>query len=184
MLKSLAAGLVMFGQLAVGAATQARADDSPGASAANPAEATVSFRNDVGAKFKLVEARFSMDGVALPKVVTEAKPGKDVTIFTGPVAPGKHVVTSHLSYQGRNRAIFTYLDGYTLNVNSDQVLNVAEGNPSTVTVVAKDHKGFNVPFEKSVAVGVEKSGTVTGAAGVEKEPAADREKDPRKDAVK
>jgi hypothetical protein len=85
-------------------------------------------------------------------------------IFKGPMTSGRHVITSHLSYQGRNRAIFTYLEGYTLNLDSKDQLFVVSGSPSSVTVVGKDRKGFTVPFEKSLAVGFETRGAITDAA--------------------
>ena len=45
--------------------------------------ATLSFRNDVGKKLRLVEARFTMDGADLPTVVTGAEPGKSYVVFGG-----------------------------------------------------------------------------------------------------
>ena len=77
--------------------------------------ATVSFRNDVGKKLRLVEAHFAMDGEKLPVVLTSAEPGKSYVIVSGAVKPGPHVVTARLTYQG-DRGIFSYMKGYKLNV--------------------------------------------------------------------
>ena len=77
--------------------------------------ATVSFRNDVGKKLRLVEARFTMDGEKLPVVLTSAEPGKSYVIVSGAMRPGPHVVTARLTYQG-DRGVFSYMKGYKLNV--------------------------------------------------------------------
>ena len=96
-------------------------------------EATVSFRNEVGEKFQLTQARFTVDGIELPAIALDVAQGKETVIFKGPMTSGRHVITSHLSYQGRNRAIFTYLDGYTLNLESKDEVFVVSGAPSSVT---------------------------------------------------
>jgi hypothetical protein len=116
--------------------------------------ATVSFRNDVGKKLRLVEARFAMDGEKLPVVLTGAEPGKSYVITSGPMKPGPHVVAARLTYQG-DRGVFTYMKGYKLNVRSDQVLTAPADRPVTFTVVGSEHKGMTVPIEKRVVVRVE-----------------------------
>lgn len=181
------AGLVLFCQMAAGAPAQSDEPPKPvtaeeiraevGADKASvPAtsEATLAFRNEVGKKFQLTQARFTIDGIELPAVAVDGTGGTETVIFKGPMTSGRHVVTSHLSYQGRNRAIFTYLDGYTLNLDSKEEVFVVSGAPSSVTVVSKDKKGFTVPFEKSLAVGVETRGAAAEAAsaGAGPRPAA------------
>ena len=86
-----------------------------------PAATTVSFRNDVGKKLRLVEARFTMDGEKLPVILTSAEPGKSYVIVSGAMKPGPHVVSARLSYRG-DQGVFSYMKGYKLNVRSDQVL--------------------------------------------------------------
>lgn len=116
--------------------------------------ATVSFRNDVGKKLRLVEAHFAMDGEKLPVVLTSAEPGKTYAILSGAVKPGPHVVTARLTYQG-DRGIFSYMKGYKLNVRSNQVLTAPADRPANFTVVGSEHKGMTVPIEKRVVVTVE-----------------------------
>ena len=116
--------------------------------------ATVSFRNDVGKKLRLVEAHFAMDGETLPVVLTSAEPGKSYVIVSGAVKPGPHVVTARLTYQG-DRGIFSYMKGYKLNVRSNQVLTAPADRPANFTVVGSEHKGMTVPIEKRVVVTVE-----------------------------
>jgi hypothetical protein len=118
--------------------------------------ATLSFRNDVGKKLRLVEARFTMDGADLPTVVTGAEPGKSYVVFGGSVKPGRHVVTARLTYQGERR-VFSYMKGYKLNVTADQVLTTPENRAVSFTVVGAEHTGMNVPLEKRLVVKVEES---------------------------
>jgi hypothetical protein len=121
--------------------------------------ATVSFRNDVGKKLRLVEAQFTMDGEKLPVVLTSAEPGKSYVIVSGAVKPGPHVVSARLTYRG-DRGVFTYMKGYKLNVRSEQVLTAPADRRVNFTVVGSEHKGITVPLEKRVVVTVE-----NGASG-------------------
>jgi hypothetical protein len=121
--------------------------------------ATVSFRNDVGKKLRLVEAQFTMDGQKLPVVLTSAEPGKSYVIVSGAVKPGPHVVSARLTYRG-DRGVFTYMKGYKLNVRSEQVLTAPADRRVDFTVVGSEHKGMTVPLEKRVVVTVE-----SGASG-------------------
>jgi len=123
-------------------------------SAAPTAFATVSFRNDVGKKLRLIEAQFTMDGEQLPVVLTNAEPGKSYVITSGAVKPGPHVVSTHLIYRG-DRAVFNYMQGYKLNVRSDEVLITPANRTVSFTVVGSEHKGMTVPLEKRVVVTVE-----------------------------
>jgi len=116
--------------------------------------ATVSFRNDVGKKLRLVEARFTMDGENLPVVLTGAEPGKSYVIVSGPMKPGPHVVAARLSYRG-DRGVFSYMKGYQLNVRSDQVLTTPADRTVNFTVVGSENKGMTVPLERRVVVTVE-----------------------------
>jgi len=117
----------------------------------------VSFRNDVGNKFRLVEARFTMDGQELPVVLTTAEPGKSYVIVRGAMKPGKHVVSARLTYRG-DRAVFSYMRGYKLNVSSEQMLTVPADRAVDFTVVGSETKGITVPLERRVVVTVEDRG--------------------------
>jgi hypothetical protein len=178
---SLVAGAVLAWQVAALTSGEARAADERtdvgAAAASQPAEfrpaatittgrdmglpaptqahATVHFRNDVGRAFRLVEARFLIDGQAVPIAINQAEPGQDFVVFTGPVTSGRHVITSHLTYQGRDSAIFTYLKGYTFNLDSREEVNTQGDSAVSVTIVGKEHKGFNVAYEKRLGIGLE-----------------------------
>jgi hypothetical protein len=130
---------------------------APAATAVAPAPttfATVTFRNDVGKKLRLVEAHFTMDGEKLPVVLTSAEPGTSHVIASGPMKPGPHIVSARLTYQG-DRGVFSYMKGYKLNVHSDQLLTAPADRPVRFTVVGSENKGMTVPLEKRVVVTVE-----------------------------
>ncbi len=116
--------------------------------------ATVSFRNDVGKKLRLVEAYFTLDGEKLPVVLTSAEPGKSFVIVSGAVKPGQHVVAAHLTYRG-DRGVFSYMKGYRLNVRSAQMLNAPSDRAVNFTVVGSENKGLTVPLDKRVVVTLE-----------------------------
>ncbi len=140
--------------------------DAPAAEApATPAssDATLRFRNDVGDAFQLGEARFTLDGHSLPALLTTVLHGQDYVIFNGPLAPGRHVLTSHVTYQGRSRSIFTYMKGYIFTLDTTHELNVPDSGAMSATVVGKPNKGFNVPFEKSLLIDLEQPAALGGA---------------------
>jgi hypothetical protein len=116
--------------------------------------ATVSFRNDVGKKLRLVEAQFTLDGEKLPVVLTSAEPGKSYVIVSRAMIPGPHLVTARLTYRG-DRGVFSYMKGYQLNVKSEQLLTATADRPVSFTVVGSENKGMTVPLERRVVVTVE-----------------------------
>jgi hypothetical protein len=137
-----------------GADTDTAGMEAPATAASG--EATLRFRNEVGNGFQMTEARFALDGRPLETLLTSAAQGQEFVIFAGPVAPGHHVITTHVSYQGQSRAsIFTYMKGYTFNLDSTHEINVPEGGTAKATIVGKTNKGFNVPFEQSLIVEME-----------------------------
>lgn len=146
--------------------SKADTDSAPAEAPATAAsgDASLRFRNDVGNSFQMTEARFALDGRPLPTLLTSAEHGQDYVIFAGPIAPGRHVITSHISYQGQSRAtIFTYMKGYTFNLDSTHEINVPEGGTTNATIVGKTNKGLNVPFEQSLIVEMEPPAGLGGA---------------------
>jgi hypothetical protein len=146
-------------------ADEAAVPEAPAAAPAAPAAvaavapapsafATVSFRNDVGKKLRLVEAHFAIDGEKLPVVLTSAEPGKSYIIVSRPVKPGAHVVTARLTYQG-DSGVFSYMKGYKLNVKSGQMLTAPADRTVSFTVVGSENKGLTVPIDKRVVVRAE-----------------------------
>lgn len=125
--------------------------EAPAAPAERPM-ARLHFKNDLDKTVTLVEAQFTLDGKTLP-VVSDLKPGGEVILFSGPLAPGQHVIKTRVVCQGNKRAgVFTYMDKYRLNAESEQVLTMPEDRSVLFTVIAHRNKGVNVPFEKQLEI--------------------------------
>jgi hypothetical protein len=123
----------------------------PGATA----HATLHFKNDAGDTFRLVDARFVMDGAALPTVIKAAERGKSYVVFAGDLSVGHHAVTAQLTYQGTNHGVFRYMNGYTFKVRSDEVLMMRGDLGVNFTIICKERTGFNDGVEKRLVVTVE-----------------------------
>lgn len=134
------------------------AHEEIGVHAADPgatAYATLHFKNDAGDTFRLVDARFMMDGAALPTVIKAAERGKSYVVFSGDLSVGHHAVTAQLTYQGTNHGVFRYMNGYTFKVRSDEVLMMRGDLGVNFTIICKERTGFNDGLEKRLVVTVE-----------------------------
>jgi hypothetical protein len=116
---------------------------------------TLQFQNDAGSMFRLVDARFVMDGAELPTVMKAADLGKNYVIFSGDVSSGHHAVTVQLTYQGASHGVFSYMNGYTFKVKSDEVLTIHGDRAVSFTIICKERPGFNEIVEKRLVVTVE-----------------------------
>lgn len=122
------------------------------ASPAAQQTARLQFKNDLDKTLTLVEAQFTMDGKTLP-FVNDLKRGGEVILFTGPLAPGPHVIKARIACQGTQRAgVFTYMDKYRINAESEQVLTMPEDRSVIFTVIARRNKDMYVPFEKQLEI--------------------------------
>ncbi len=78
-----------------------------------PVHATLKFKNEASDTYKLAEARFTMDGAALPTVLTSVGRGQTERVFSGDIPAGRHVIAAHIVYHGADRAVFTYIPAAT-----------------------------------------------------------------------
>ena len=122
-----------------------------------PVPATFDVRNEMGNHFRLVEARFVVDGVDL--VSREAPKGKELERTVGPleakIPAGNHVVTATLVFEGRNEGPFTYLNRVRYRVES--TVPFAAGHligPAAVHAVARERPGATVPLEQKPTLAV------------------------------
>jgi hypothetical protein len=177
MLAKLSFSIVFLAWQAAGAAPPAPAEratiegrlDEPAQTAAGvadpvkgTAQTIVRFRNDAGADFQLIDARFVMDGTELPVVLADAPRGRELVIYTGPVSAGGHVIATHLTYRGNAHRIFSYMNGYRFSVESDDAFVAAADRSVSLTVGCGEVKGLNVPFERRLAVTLAYSSDVGG----------------------
>ena len=139
----------------VAASEEVAAAAAAPASPAPTARATLRFKNEAGDTFKLVEARFVMDGAELPTVLTSGERGQPQQVFSGELTPGRHLIASRLTYQGADRKVFTYMKGYTFRVRSDDFFEARGDQTVAMTIVCKEKTGFNQPVEKRLVVTVE-----------------------------
>jgi hypothetical protein len=119
------------------------------------AHATLHFRNDAGDTFRLVDARFVMDGADLATVINAAERGKSYVVFSGDLSSGRHAVIAHLTYQGANHGVFTYANGYTFKVESDEILTIRGAQAVSFTIICKERTGLTDGAEKRLVVTVE-----------------------------
>ena len=139
----------------MGARDRAVAADEPAPHSSAAVSGNLHFRNDASTKYQLVEARFAVDGDALPTVITNAPRGRDYVVLAQPLGPGYHVVTAELLYRPKSRKVFTYVNGYRFSVRSDEVLTALPDHSATFTIVGTDNTGLNTPIDRALAVKVE-----------------------------
>lgn len=137
---------------------RAGVESSP--SAAGGVRAQIRFRNDVGDAFKLVGAEFLIDGQ--PIRVTAAAPDaldavREMPVYTGQLAPGSHVITTRLQYQGRRRGPFSYVEAYRFNVENTGGFVVPAEGQANFTVVTRERRGLNLPADRRLDVQVERT---------------------------
>jgi hypothetical protein len=116
-----------------------------------PVPTQIVVRNEMGKRFRLIEARFIVDGVEVAQRL--APKGQELARTLGPLATelpaGQHVVTAELVYEGRNAGPISYLDDIRYRVESTLPFKTDHLNgPATIEVVARERPGANVPFEK------------------------------------
>jgi hypothetical protein len=115
---------------------------------------TVRVRSELGKRFKLVEATILLDGV--PVAQRQARDGQELErsfeAWKGPVTPGAHAMTVTLVYQGRNPAVFSYMDDYRVRAVSSYAFDAAPDRPAAMEVVARERKDGNLPLDKRTYV--------------------------------
>ena len=123
---------------------------------ASSGRAKLYFRNDVSDRYDLVEVRFVMNGRELSRLANPER-AKSYAVYEGTIDPGRHIVTAHLTYQGKSRGPFTYTKGYRFKVSSDQVLTTPAGRNVSFTIVGKEDRGLTTPNAGRLAVTVEEN---------------------------
>jgi len=111
----------------------------------------VFVRNEMGGRFKLVEARVVLDET---EVVHQNASGKkelerSFSALETPIKPGSHALTATLVYEGRNAGPFSYLDNYRYKVQTSYPFELAEGeDPAAIHIVAHERGGANLRLER------------------------------------
>lgn len=96
--------------------------------------------DQMGANFKLTKLRVKLDGVLIyHRVALKGRPlPRELPLFKGIVAPGKHKLTLKLVFRGTGLGIFRYMRRYHYTLRHGEVLSVAPGKHSTVVIRARE----------------------------------------------
>jgi hypothetical protein len=140
--------------------------------------AQIEVQNQMGKRFKLVEAVVYVDGIEVGH--RKAAGGRELETrfhaYDGAIAPGTHLLAVELTYEGRNVGPFTYLDNYRFRVDSSYTFGAqASDRPAALQVVARERKGANVPMEQRPIVDIAPA-EGSGAWPTSPMPAADARK--------
>jgi hypothetical protein len=141
------------------------------------------IRNDMGKRFRLVEARVALDET---EVVHRRSTGRhelerSFSALETAVRPGEHALRATLVYQGRNRGPRSQVENHQVRVQTSYAFDLAaESDTAAIHVVARERAGANVPLEKKTVLEVmaEPGSGVTpvrGAPGMVDAPAQPEE---------
>jgi len=117
--------------------------------------ASVELRNEVGQKFRLIEARVTLDGRQVAHLV--APKGQElptvIRAYDGQVDVGPHRVSAVMVYEGRNRGPFTYLDNYRFRAESEYRFGAtASKRPAALNVVSREVRGATKAMEDRLEI--------------------------------
>lgn len=107
----------------------------------------IEFDNQLARQFKLKEIRVTLDG----REILRRQAGEDgelpqrFVVWNGPVQAGSHRLEANLVFQGRNRGPFTYLESYTVNVDTAQSFFARPDRAVNFTLVAGRNPDRSVP---------------------------------------
>ncbi len=105
--------------------------------------AAISYRNDVGGTFELVEVHFYLDGFEIYRSSGEqVGKGKPVEIYQGSLLPGEHLLSAELLYRGKGHGVFAYMKKNVYRVRSRYAFHVEEGEEVELDVVSLDKGGL------------------------------------------
>jgi hypothetical protein len=108
-------------------------------------------RNQMGRRFRLVEARFVLGGTEIGKVTAPAGQEADLysPVMVLPLRRGEHALTVNLVFQGRNVGPFSYLGNYRYNVESTYSFYLEHTTRQPIIeVVAREQGGMLTPLER------------------------------------
>jgi len=123
--------------------------------------AAIHFKNELGKTMTLVEVQVTLDGAELP-VVSNLSPDQDVVVFSGPITPGHHFVTTRVVCRGNGRGPVSYLKDYRWIATGNQVLTVPENRAVVYTLAARRLKGANFSWNKPIEILVRDRSSIVG----------------------
>ena len=110
------------------------------------AKAVLVHKNEMGGSFRLARVQYALDGAPIFNRVDSGQGELDaqheIEIFNGSIAPGNHMISAYLEYQGYGYGVFNYLRGYLFKIKSSYAFNAEEGKMTTVRIVGFEKGGF------------------------------------------
>lgn len=119
------------------------------------AQASISFRNEMGGSYRLHKATLLLDGGPIYGKTDEGgnlSKRQEIDLFDGPITPGDHTLNVVLEYKGHGYGIFSYLKGYAFKIRSNYTFTVNEGKTIQLEVIGYEKGGATTPLEDRPAV--------------------------------
>jgi len=115
------------------------------------AKAVIVHKNEMGSSFRLIRVQYALDGAPIFNRVDSGQGELDaqheIEIFNGSIAPGNHIISTYLEYQGYGYGVFSYLKGYQFKIKSSYTLNAEEGKLTTVRIVGFEKGGLTTQLK-------------------------------------
>ena len=97
--------------------------------------AVLTFINDLGRRYTVERAIFSVDGSQVfSSIDPNGRFDDEVEIFSGPMTPGTHTVSVTLGLRGSGYGVFSYARGYQFDLRFSCQFTAEEGRTTLVTV--------------------------------------------------
>jgi hypothetical protein len=104
-------------------------------------------------QFRLVESRFTLDGMSVFSSTDEARLQAEIdVVLDAPSAPGKHELTGLHLLVGHGVGANSYLNGYRFRIPSKHSVEVRHVGATCVTVTLWFRESDRIPFEERPAL--------------------------------
>ena len=123
-------------------------------SAGNLGRVEIVYEDGLDDLFQIVDSLFKFDGV--PIHPTLSRGGSESTVvYSGLTLPGSHKLSVMLKLKGATSAIFTYLEGYKLNLRQAVTFSAKRGEALRIVIRTVD-RGFTYDFTRRAMMQVER----------------------------
>ncbi len=129
-----------------------------GSRKARPSSMVITHHDEMGPGFRLEELAYAVDGQILYRYRSSDEQGPNgaspsyLPIFDGSIDPGEHEVAIKITYRGHGEGVFSYLSGYTFDVQSSCTLTAEAFRHYEVQMVAYERGGATTALEDRPAV--------------------------------
>jgi hypothetical protein len=131
------------------------------------ARVTLIHKNEIGQAFRLVQAVYALDGLAVfsrTDTDGELHGNKTIELMSGPISPGSHTISVLYVYRGSGFGPFKYLKQYRYTVRSSHTFTANEGEHTQIQIVGLEKGGWSVPMRNRPSVDFRVSSLTDAAA--------------------